>query len=445
MIKYFQIVLVNINQKGDRMKKIFILLLILSTLTFSLVEAYSTDKNPEIQVTLISQDPDPVEPGQIVKVKFKIENDGKHTSDDAIVKILPKFPFSLYGDVAEKNIGKLRASSIGGDAEIVEFNLKVNEKAVEEETEIELEIKMGTTQLKYDDNDFMIDIQTHDAVLDITSIVYEPQQIVPGQTAVIKIMVKNLADSLLKDIKFKLDFSSADLPLAPYQSSSERRIAQLQTNKLNPLSFQVIADPSATPGLYKVPLNITYNDEKGNEYLVEDILAITIGEVPKIKAYIKKSSVLQSGKDGKITLEIANSGSSDIKYLELQLLPSDDYQLVTTTDYFYLGDVDSDDTESEEIDVYINKKIDSLNVPVTLDYYDANNKQYQQQFDLKMELYSASELVKFGVLEKNNSWVYLLLFILVVVGFILYRSYKKDPEVFSKKWKRRLSFNSKKK
>jgi hypothetical protein len=192
-------------------------------------------------------------------------------------------------------------------------------------------------------------------------------------------------------------------------------------------------------------LNITYNDEKGNEYLVEDILAITIGEVPKIKAYIKKSSVLQSGKDGKITLEIANSGSSDIKYLELQLLPSDDYQLVTTTDYFYLGDVDSDDTESEEIDVYINKKIDSLNVPVTLDYYDANNKQYQQQFDLKMELYSASELVKFGVLEKNNSWVYFLLFILVVVGFILYRSYKKDPEVFSKKWKRRLSFNSKKK
>ena len=110
------------------MKRIIILLLMLSVLLFSLAEAYSTDKNPEIQVTLISQDPDPVEPGQIVKVKFKIENDGKHTANDAIVKILPKFPFSLYGDVAEKNIGKLRASSIGGDAEIVEFDLKVDER-----------------------------------------------------------------------------------------------------------------------------------------------------------------------------------------------------------------------------------------------------------------------------------------------------------------------------
>ena len=235
------------------------------------------------------------------------------------------------------------------------------------------------------------------------------------------------------------------MPLAPYQSSSERRIAQLQTNKISPLSFQIIADPDATPGLYKVPLNITYNDEKGNDYLVEDILAITVGDIPKLKVYIKKSGVLQSKKEGKITLEIANAGSSDVKFLELFLLPSDDYQLVSTTNYYYLGDVDSDDTESEVIDVYINKKVKTLHIPVQLKYTDANNKPFQQQFDLEMNLYSSSQLKKFGVLERSNALSYLLFIILIVVGIILYRSYKKDPETFSRRWKRRLSFIRKKK
>ena len=168
-------------------------------------------------------------------------------------------------------------------------------------------------------------------------------------------------------------------------------------------------------------------------------------DIPKLKVYIKKSGVLQSKKEGKITLEIANAGSSDVKFLELFLLPSDDYQLVSTTDYYYLGDVDSDDTESEEIDVFIDKGVKKLKLPVLLKYTDANNKPFQQQFDLEMNLYSSSQLKKFGVLETSNAGFYFLLLILVVVGIILYRSYKKDPESFSRRWKKRLSFRKKKK
>ncbi len=421
---------------------LFVLLLV--PLVYAGANALSVGDSVQLQVTLQSQDPDPVEPGQIVTVKFKIENDGKESNDDVIVKIMPKFPFSVYGDDTEKNIGKLRATSTGADAEIVEFKLKVADSAVEEETELELEIQFGTNIISYDNDDFLIDIQTHDAVLDITSITSEPKQIAPGETAEVSVMVKNQADSLLKDIKFKLNFANSALPLAPYQSSSERRIAQLNSGYQNSLTFKIMADPDATPGLYKVPLNITYSDEKGNDYSIDDILAITVGDIPKLKAYIKKSSVLQKSTAGKVTLEIANAGSSDVKFLELFLLPSDDYQLVSTTDYYYLGDVDSDDTESEEIDIYVNKKVKTLHIPVRLKYTDANNKPFQQQFDLEMNLYSSSQLKKFGVLETSNSLAYLLFIILIVAGIILYRSHKKDPETFSKKWKKRLSFGKKK-
>jgi len=412
------------------MKKLNIFITVcLILLSSFLVQAASNYDSPEIEITLLSQDPDPVEPSQVVKVKFKVENEGKETTQDVIVKILPKFPFTIYGDQEEKNIGKLRAEQTGADAVIVEYKLKVDENAIEDETEIELMVKVTEDSwISYTNDQFLIDIQTHDAVLDIVSITSDPQQIPPGETAKIDVMVKNLADSLLKDIKFKLDFDDDDLPLAPYQSSSERRVSQLHSDYQKSLTFHLIADPDAAPGLYKIPLDITYNDEKGNAYSVDDVLAVVVGETPQVKAHIKKSTVLQPDKEGKLTLEIANIKTTDVKFLELFILPSEDFQLVSTTDYFYIGDVDSDDTESEEIDIYINKNIKTLHLPIKIKYHDANNKPYQQQFDLEMNLYSSSQLKKFGVIERNYAWLYLLLLIIAVAGYFFYKYYFKKKK-----------------
>jgi LPXTG-motif cell wall-anchored protein len=407
-------------------KKIILFLIVLS-LTITFVQAGSTYNTPQIEVTLQSQSPDPVEPGQLVTVKFKIENAGKESAIDHIVKIVPSFPFSLYGDTAEKNIGKLRASSTGADAEIVEYVLKVDPAAIEGEAEIELMIKISEESwISFTDDEFLIDIQTHDAILDIVSVKSTPDPIPPGAEAEVQVLVKNLADSLLKDIKFYLDLSSSTMPFAPYQSSSERRISQLESDFQNTLSFRLKADPSAAPGLYKIPLNLTYNDEKGNAYHIQDLLALSIGEKPKLKVYIKKSTDYQDNVPAKVTVEIANAGTMDVKFLELQLLPSEDYQLLSTTDYFYLGDVDSDDTESEELDIFINKRLDTLNLPVLLKYYDANNQNYQQQVNLELPLYSSSQLKRFGLMEQSKALLYLGIILVAVGIFLYYRKKKKN-------------------
>jgi len=429
------------------MKRTIYLVILMFVLSVSVIQASDLYTSPDIQVTMVSQDPDPVEPGQVVKLKFKIENDGTETTSDAVVKLDLKKPFSMYGGSANINIGKLGAAATGADAHIVEFLVKIDEQAAEKETEIELEVRVGEASYAFTNDEFMIDIQTHDAVLEIVSIIPEPKQIAPGGKGKITVLVKNLADSLLKDIKFKLDFSGATIPMVPYQSSSERRIAQLQSNYQKVMVFDVLANPEAPAGLYKVPLNISYNDEKGNSYLIEDVMAVSVGEKPNIRPYIKKSSVLQSKKAGKVTLEVANAGTTDIKFLEMEILSSKDFQLVSTTNYFYIGDVDSDDTESEEIDIFVTTKAKSLNIPVKLKYYDANNQNYQQQFNLNMNLYSSSQLKKFGVIPTSKAGFYLVVVVLVVIGILMYRSYKKDPVEFSRKmrkWRNRVPFLRKK-
>ncbi len=403
------------------MRKLLLIVIFTVILSLTANATYTFVDFPDILVTFSSQTPDPVEPGQTATLKFKIENEGVQTHSDVIVRLLPNFPFTLYGDSAEKNIGKLRGSATGADAVIVEFKVKVDEAAVEGDTEIELEIEVSDGKTTYTNDEFMIDIQTHDAVLDFTSISTEPEQISPGQTAKLRISVKNYADSLLKDIKFTLNMGGDDLPLAPYQSSSQRRIAQLQTNNQLPLSFQVIADPDAVPGLYKIPLNVTYNDEKGNSYSLNDVVAVLIGDKPAVKAYIKKSTVLQSGKPGKITIELANKGTTDVKFADLSMLPTDDFELISTTNYIYLGDIDSDDTESEEFEVFVNKGVEKLTVPIQLTYNDANNKPFQERFDLELQLYSSKQLKRYGVIQVSYSWVYALIVVIGVAGYFFYK------------------------
>jgi hypothetical protein len=424
------------------MKKIVVFLLVVLALATIASAAIPTSVDiPVIKTTFQSQSPDPVEPGQIVTVKFKIENNGSEAREDSIVRILPKFPFSLYGDAPTINIGKLRAATTGRDAVVVEFKLKLDELATEGDSELELEVQTGSKIARYTNNEFLIDVQTHDAILDITSITYEPEHIPPGQTAKLKIFVKNDADSLLKDIKFNLDFND-DVPLAPFQSSSQRRIDNLQSGHQLPLAFNIIADPAASPGLYKVPLNITYFDEKGNSYAINDVLAIKVGEIPKIRAYVKKSTVQSSKSAGIMTIGIANAGTTDVKFMELTVLPSEDFELFSTSNYVYIGDVDSDDTESEELNMYIKTRENMLTIPLQFDYYDANNNPYSKNVELELELYSSSQLKRFGIVESSSSGIIFLIVVFIIACVVLRRKYKKDPVKYA--WVARIMWFLKK-
>ncbi len=409
------------------MKKILLLFFILAV-TVASIQAINTPSSPRINVTFVSQSPDPVEPGQIVTIKFKIENEGTETTNDAIVRILPKYPFTIYNDVAEKNIGKLRASTTGADAIDIEFKLKIDSSAVEQETELELEIQVGEGKVSYTNNEFEIDIQTQDAVLDIKSITFEPSQIKPGETGRISLTVRNLADSLLKDIKVKLDFTSATLPLAPYQSSSERILPQLDSNFQDTLLYDVIATPDATPGLHKVPINITYYDEDGKFYAINDIIAVQIGDQPKIRAFLRKTSSLEAGSNTKVTLSLANAGASDLKFVEVTLLASESYELLGSSRYFYIGDVDTDDTESEELELFIHPDQEILTLPLKVEFLDANNHPFVQEFNLELPLFEHSELKQYGVVQSSNAGLIIVLLLLGGAGFYLYRKYRKKQK-----------------
>ena len=173
------------------MKKVILLLMLLLV---SSVVAQNANI-PGLTVTLMSQDPDPVGPGQYVELRFKLYNDKAETTlQDLELRLNPEYPFSLDpNEVPERFIGDLPALGSSSDVIIVKYKVRVATNAVEGDNPITLEYR--TADGPWVGLEFMVSIQTIDANLAITSVETEPSRMVPGEESILNIRVKNLADS----------------------------------------------------------------------------------------------------------------------------------------------------------------------------------------------------------------------------------------------------------
>jgi len=402
------------------MKKAVVLLLIVFLLSVCYVSA---SINSDIEATLLIQEPDPVKPGEIVEVKFKIENTGAATTHDVLVEILPSFPFSLYSGEEVINLGKMRAGQSGSDAAIVTYRLKVDEKAVEGDNEIELRVKVSPEVWRsYSADDFLINIESPDAILSMEGIYTKPAQMVPGQDAKLYIKLKNEADNVLRNIVIKLDLSADDLPIIPVDSSTEKSVYQVEAGEEKWVVFNLVAEPDAESKLYKVPIDLTYYDVVGNMYTKESTIGLKVGDEPELMLYISETEVYTKGQKGLVTITLANHGLANVKLMKMILMPSENYEILSTNE-IYLGDVDSDDIESQDFDIYVKGGKDSIDLPIKLEYRDANNKKIEESYDVALKLYSSGQAKRFG-LKKSNTVVWLvILVILAGVGYFLYRKF----------------------
>jgi len=288
------------------MKKILTLFLTALILLSCLSVISAT--TPEIKVTLLNQDPDPVQQGDTVELRFKVENLGGETTDDIEIEILPKYPFSLYTGESSINIGKLRAGQTGADSAIVIFKLKVDSKAVQGDNEIELQVKSsGSLLYSYINNEFLVKVS---------------------------------------------DYTEPDL-----------------------------------------------------------------------RVYIRENTVLLPNSKGTITIEVANVDITDVNFLQFTLMPGEDYQLLSSSGYVYMGDIDSDDTESEDFEIFVRDAKDGkIIIPVKLEYQDSTENKFVNEYSLEFNVYSSSELSKYGLVQKGY-WGYLLL--VVIIGIIAWYLWKK--------------------
>ena len=139
-------------------------------------------------VNLVNQNPDPVEPGDNVDLRFKLENEGTAGIDGLHVEFLDKYPFSI-NEVALKDVGSLDVKQVGTDAIAVKYTVSVAGSAEEGDYDIYIRYRLGeegwTTV-----GPFKVSVKSVESILSIVS-VETPLGLSSGNEGELNVVLRN--------------------------------------------------------------------------------------------------------------------------------------------------------------------------------------------------------------------------------------------------------------
>lgn len=386
------------------MKKIIlILMLLIFLITPNLISAEN-----RISATLIRYEPLPAQPGQYVNVFIKLENIGDEDAPRTSIEIIDSFPFQLVNPsqrIIDTGILQKRESSVW------EVKLKIDSSAVVGMNKLKIRYTSDNQTNSWRDAEFDIEVKPSETKLAINSVEITPEEFYPGIGATITLNLKNSGSIVFRDIALKLnmyDANNNDLPFIPINSITEKHLSILKPGELSQVSFSIKSYPNANPGYYKIPLTITFYDDEGNLNEQNDLIGIIVSSSPELKIVLNEITSTKSTHN--IELKSINKGINDLKFLDLQLLESNEYKLNSHSQY-YIGDLDSDDYRSSEFIVYSSE--DEFNLKVKATYKDENNKDYEEIIQIP---------IKRNEVKTNSfgTFITTILFLMVVAGIIFY-------------------------
>jgi len=214
-----------------------------------------------------------------------------------------------------------------------------------------------------------------------------------------------------------------------YEDTSKRKIAKLDSGESVKFSFDLVYSPGIEEGVYNAEIITDYVNHIGDEREDNDTFGIIVKKEPQFFVDVEKSGIYRGNSIGDIEIKLVNNDISDIKFLTAELEESENYKIISNPRE-YVGDLDSDDFETVDFRIKVKKTKEDIILPLKLDYKDSMNNDYEKIVETTLKFYTAKEL---GI-EKNNTFLYILGFILILgVGYYIYKAFfKKRKKFFDK-------------
>lgn len=402
------------------MKKILILVFVLLLITpFVLARQtqYSQDNNLRIDLVTIS--PSPVSLGSTSELTFEATNTGSFTLENLEFSSSAVFPL-LPVDTTPVIISSLSQD----ESKQFKFKVKAATSASEGSYKFTIQFK-EPTQEQITVAAFTIPVKRVQRTIASTKVTTTPESIRPGSTAWINVEIENNADFAMRDVVVRLNFTDA-VPLAPYRTTSEKQIKLIPADSSETVSFQVIALPDGEPNVYRLPMQMTFDDELGNENKKQDYIGIIIASKPDYDLNLEDSTLIEGKKD-KITISLSNIGPANIRYLIMEVMPSKEYKILSTP-RTYLGNLEPDDYETAEFDFYPSKSGD-IKIKVKLEYKDDLNNPIAEEKEIKAYVYSTLYARWLGLIPGKFTMNTIIFVLGVIFIFLTYKAWRISRDV----------------
>ncbi|HLC22599.1 MAG TPA: hypothetical protein VJJ79_02390 [Candidatus Nanoarchaeia archaeon] len=254
----------------------------------------------------------------------------------------------------------------------------------------------------------------------INSFTVEPEQVNPGETVKLKIIVENVGDDDVKDILVAIDI--ADLPFAPLDSSTEKIIEKIHDGDAESMSFELKVLPTAAPQVYKIPITISYNGTT-----TESLVSIEVSADTEIDLMLESSELTTVNTHGKVIIKFVNKGLTSVTFLKATVDESYSYDIISPA-AVYIGDIKSGDIETEEFTILPTSSDPTLSL--LIEYKDADNNLVQERKTLDLTVYTEEEAQQLGLIPSQVSlWRVLEVAVILVLAVVIYRKMKRRKNV----------------
>lgn len=375
--------------------------------------AYAQGASTNLETQVMKTEPAPLQAGEYADIWIRMTNTGDAEAQNPSIALVDEFPFQA-SDKSEWNITGGLDSLESYD---IHAQVKVNENAVFGNNSLKIRKTSGDISIT---ERIPLEVRTDDRSLIISNLDF-PQKVEPGSTGKMKLTFENMANSNFRNIDVTLDVS--EIPVAP-RETSRKRIPSIGPEESRNVEFNLDIDAEAENQLYKLPIQIDYQNQAGQELSVTETTGVNVGGFPNIGVDIDESDIRSSGNRGTVTFRVINKGEGQARFVEVQLKESQQYEIISE-DSIYLGSMIADDYQTAEFDLYVKEEVEDLKMPVNVEYRDGEGDQ-SAKFNVDRELYSSGELNRYGINQSRNILIPAVIVLVLVVAGVYYWRRKRE-------------------
>ena len=259
--------------------------------------------------------------------------------------------------------------------------------------------------------------------LTISNVQSTPEEVAPGETVKLTLEIENEIGEDVTNVAVNLDLTN--VPFAPYKSSTDATLEGIDDGEDETVLFDLVALSDAESKVYKIPVAISYIIDDGSNLTTKKTSAISLSVIAKPILIVDSQANLIKGKNNQLNIEITNAGLTKAKLLTINIKDVAGIKLLGSKSV-YIGDIESDDFSDATFDVFVyNDASSKINLPVELIYRDAKNQVQTDEFNLDLRAYSKDEAVQLGLIPKDNTLIYGLVIVVLLILFFGYRAIRK--------------------
>ncbi len=389
------------------------------TLLFALLVLCATSAfavgGAEVKASILRYEPAPAEQGNTVDVWMQLSNAGTK-ADRVAIKFVPEYPFSLpTGQAEEIDVGVLAAT----ESKVVKYTLFVDGNAPNGDRNVSFLYKYGSIN-EWAKLETPITLQTQNAVLIVDAYKVTPSPIIPGQSVNLELTLRNSGRINVKNVDASIDLE--DGTFSTLGSGAKQRIDSIPAGESETLTFKLASDTSTEVKVYGVPVTLSYQDTRNKQYNDTAKISLVVNAEPELSLTVDSTEFTDKSAPGKATLKIVNKGVVNLKYVTITLGQHPSYDILSSSNENYVGNLDSDDFETAEFT--IKPLTEAPTMLVKVDFKDPYNVDYSKTYELPVRIITAADLGQGG----SSTWMIVVFVLLAGAGYWYYRRRKHNKK-----------------